>query len=241
MKKDLLRKLSLALGLAAMITGLWAASNVLASKDPSLNGPTNGKKYVHLTKPIKGKEYWFNFNVNDKPKGKGNTYTWISSKTDIATVNNRGFVYAKAPGTTTITCIITTKDGKTIKVPSKKLIVRDNIAKVSIKNPIKAKGKRLANTLVVGEEYDFNRSFESKSGSNKKTSGITRWTVEDDSGEEFAISPSGLVSLDTAGTYTVKAWSFQSKAKYHDWLIDDLKYKDYVTAVSEDYVFEVIE
>lgn len=218
MKTKFLKKLSFVL-VAAMVLSLFVpAAGVFAAKAPTLNS-TN--KYLHLDVEKKNE---FNFNINNKQKGW--EYYWESDDEDVAEVNEKnGVTTATGVGTANITVYITDADGEDVEELTAKVTVRDNIKTVKISNGPED-GK-----LEVDEEYDFNRSFETVSGSTKKTSSITRWTVDPAEGAE--IKDNGVFVASEAGEYTITARSFQSKARFTAWQGDADKYADYVLADDE--------
>jgi hypothetical protein len=217
MKRNFFKKLSFVLASAMVLTTLAPASGALAAGGPKLNST---KKYLHLGRVEEGTNE-FNFNI--KNKGKGWKYEWTSANQDVAKVNAKnGVTTATGVGSTKVTVVISDKDGEELEKLTAKVTVRDNIEVVKISNlPTEA--------IAVGEEYDFNRSYVTESGSSKKTSGITRWEV---SPATATINDKGVFVASEAGEYTITANSFQSKAKYTEWLAS--KDSDLVTAtVSE--------
>jgi len=206
MRKNFFKKLSFVMALAMIVSLIAPAAGVFADTGLSLNS-TN--KYLHLSgKPGKNK---YNFNINGD-KQKGWKYLWTSSNEDVAEVNpSNGVTVAKGVGTAKITVVITDKKGAEVDRLTAKVTVRDNIETVKIAEvPDRA--------LAVGEEYDFNRTFTTLSGSTTKTSSVTRWFVEGENSDKATINDeNGLFVASEAGKYTVVARSFQSKAKYEDW------------------------
>jgi hypothetical protein len=189
-----------------------AAGAFAATKAPKLSAT---KKYLHLDKESYNE---YDFNITNKVKGW--KYKWSSANENVAEVAKNGLVTATGVGTTKVSVVISDKDGDEVDELKATVVVRDNIASVKITNVPTA-------TLAVGASNDFNRSFTTVSGSTKKTSAITRWTVDKDSA---TISDSGLFVATAAGEYTVTARSFQSTAKYESWLADSTKYASYVLA-----------
>lgn len=217
MRTKLFKKLSFVLVAAMVLSLLVPAAGAFAASKPSLNS-TN--KYLHLGVE---KKDTFNFNINNK--GKGWQYYWESSDEDVVTVNEKnGVVKAVGVGKATITCYITDADDEEVATLEATVTVRDNIKELEIVPP---KG---VDAYKVGEEYDFNRNFKTVSGSTKKTSAITRWTVEPEGAE---IDDKGVFVASKAGEYTITARAFQSKAKYNDWKADPVKYEEYVLTTAE--------
>ena len=213
MKKNFFKKLSFVLAGAMVLSTLTPASGAFAAKAPKLNSTS---KYLHLGRE---KENEYNFNVSNKKSGW--KYEWTSANEDVVKVDKKnGVAKATGVGSTKVSVVITDKDGEEVDELKAKVTVRDNIATVKISNP-------LTESLAVGAEHDFNRSFFTESGSTKKTSSITRWTVDS---EKATINEKGVFVATEAGEYTVTARSFQSKAKYESWLTDAEKYAGYVNA-----------
>lgn len=218
MKKNFLKKLSLVLACAMTVSMTAPAADAFAATAPSLSA-----KSVVLHLGVKGKTA-YNFNIkNGKSTYKQQWYVGNSKVLSVKKTN--GVVTAKAAGTTKIGAKITNKKtGKVIKKLYATVYVRDNIASLTITNT------PANNTLKVGQENDFNRSFVAKSGSTTKTSGITRWTVDNTTGA--SITDAGVFKATTAGEYTITANAFQSKTKYNAWLADKTKNAANVTATA---------
>jgi len=214
MKTKFFKKLSFVLAVAMVLSVLYPAAGVFAAKKPKLNATS---KYLHLD--VEGKNE-YDFNISNKQKGW--KYDWESADEDVVVVDNKGVVTATGVGKTKVTVYITDKDGEEVAKLSAKVTVRDNIKEVKITNIPEG------NKLAVGQENDFNRSFVTVSGSTKKTSAITRWTVEPS--DTATIDDKGVFKATKAGKYTITARSFQSKEKYEYWLSDNEAYKDYVLA-----------
>lgn len=215
MKTKFFKKLSFVLVVAMVLSVFYPAAGAFAAaKKPTLNS-TN--KYLHLD--VEGKNK-YNFNINNKQSGW--KYYWESANEDVAVVNSKnGVTTATGVGKTEVTVTITDKNKEVVTKLSAKVTVRDNIKTVKITNIPEG------NKLAVGQENDFNRSFVTVSGSTKKTSAITRWTVDSD---KATINDKGVFVANEAGEYTITARSFQSKAKYEDWKKDADTYAKYVLA-----------
>lgn len=217
MKTKFFKKLSFVLVVAMVLTLFVPAVGAFAAKAPELNST---KKYLHLDVDKKNE---FNFNISNK--GKGWSYAWESDNEDVAVVNEgNGVTTATGVGEAEITVYITDADGEDVDELTATVIVRDNIKEVTIKNPVDG-------TIAVGEEHDFDRSFVTVSGSTKKTSGITRWII--DPAEGATIDEKGVFVATEAGEYTVTALSFQSKARYNNWLEDPVAYAGEVLDTDE--------
>lgn len=221
MKRNFFKKLSFVLASAMVLTTLAPASGALAAGKPKLN---SSSKYLHLGR-VEEKQNEYNFNI--KNKGKGWKYEWTSANEDVAEVNAKnGVTTATGVGKTTVSVVISDKDGEEVTELKAKVTVRDNIETVKISNlPTEA--------IAVGEEKDFNRSYVTESGNDKKTSGVTRWEVTPDTA---TINDKGVFVATEAGEYTITANSFQSKSKYTAWLESEKKDADLVTATTSEKV-----
>ena len=210
MKKRFFKRLSLVLALAMVLSVVSPAAGAFAKPAPSLNSV---KKYLHLGREETDAN-WFNFNIKNKKSGW--KYFWESADESVATVKEtNGVTTAVGVGRTEVTVYITDKDGNDVTDLTAEVIVRDNIEEVTINNPIEK--------LAVGEEHNFNRDFVTEAGRTDKTSAITRWTIDPAEGVELNAN-NGVVVPQEAGEYTITAWSFQSKARYNNWLKDPVKY-----------------
>lgn len=215
MKTKSFRKLSFVLAVAMILSVFYPAAGVFAASKPKLNATSKT-----LLLAVDGRDE-FDFNIKNKKSGWA--YEWESSDTDVAEVDDKGLVTAVGVGSATITVYITDKKtGEEVKELSAKVTVKDNIKTVKISNAPEG------NKLAVGQEYDFNRSYVTNSGSTKKTTSITRWEVTP--AENAKIDDSGLFVANAAGEYTITARSFQSKAKYEAWLADKEANAAYVLA-----------
>lgn len=215
--KKFFKKLSFGLALAMVLSCLSPAAGAFAAAKPALN---ETKKYLHL-----GRDDANSFDFNIKNKKAGWTYEWYVVNSSVISVNEKnGLVTAEGVGTSKVFCDITDKEGNSVAELSATVVVRDNIETVEITNVPED------NKLKVGEENDFNRSFTTEAGSTKKTSSVTRWTVDKDGA---TINDKGVFVAEKAGTYTVTANVFQSAAKYTAWAGNQEKYADYVLATDE--------
>jgi len=219
MKKNFFKKLSFVLALAMIVSVVAPAAGAFAATAPKLNSKS---KYLHLDKDGLND---FNFNVSNK--GTGWTYTWTSEDEKVATVEDNGVVTATGKGTTEISVYIEDKDGEEKATLTATVTVRDNITKLT-GIYLQGANQPAVDKLVVGVDYDFGRKFETFSGSTTKTSGVTRWAVEP---ATATISDSGKFVATAAGDYKITARSFQSSAKYKEWLLDNTL--DYVTATTD--------
>ena len=214
MKKNFFKKLSFVLALAMIVTALAPAAGAFAAKAPKLSATT---KYLYLD--VDGKNV-YDFNISNKVTGW--KYLWSSANEDVAEVNAKnGVTTATGAGKTTVSVVITDKDGEEFDELTATVIVRDNIKELTITN-LPTDGK-----VAVGVAHDFNRSYVTVANKTKGTSGITRWSVDS---TDATITDMGVFTATKAGEYTITARAFQSKAKYTSWLSDATKYASYVTA-----------
>lgn len=124
------------------------------------------------------------------------TISWTSSNPKIATVNSKGTIKAKKPGTVTITA--KAKSAKSAKV------------KVIVKSPIKAKSVSLNKTsftLGKGESTKLVATIKPSNAVNKKIS----WSS---SNKKVAkVDQNGKVTAVGVGTATIKAKTTNGKYK----------------------------
>lgn len=207
MKKNFLKKLAFTMAFATAFTALSPAAGVFAAAKPSL---TVGKTLTLLLGTEREEH-----DINVKNKVAGSKYAWSTSNKAIATVDSKGVVEGQKVGSAKVTLKITLPTKKTQTLTTN-VDVKDNIKEVAINNaPTEA--------LKVGQEHDFNRTIVSTFGGNTKAhkGAITRWEVKDAEGkatETATIDETGVFVATEAGKYTVEAISFQSKAKYADYL-----------------------
>lgn len=200
MKKNFFKKLSFVMALAMLITCLAPAAGVFAAAKPALSYTS---KVLHLSGEPSSNEY--DFWVKNKQSGW--KYAWSSNNENVAVVDNMGLTTAVGVGTAKVTVKIT-KAGKAVATLSAKVTVLDNIKTVTVANPTEK-------SLKVNEEYDFNRNFETLTGSTTRTSSITRWTVDSD--KATVVSTTGVFKATEAGEYKVTATAFQSSYTYGLW------------------------
>jgi len=209
MKTKFIKKLSLVLAVAMVLSVLYPAAGAFAASKPKLNA-----KSKTLILAVEGRDQ-FDFNISNKKSGW--KYTWESSNEDVVEVNEKnGLVTAVGVGKAKVTVYITDKKGEELYRLSADVTVKDNIKTLEITN--KPEG-----ALKIGEEHDFNRSYVTNAGKTKGSTSVTRWEVKPADENTPAngatiVDDSGLFVATKPGTYTVIARAFQSKAKYQDWL-----------------------
>ena len=209
---------------AAVVTNELAATYLNATKI-----------YLHLSSAGNGT---FNFDINEAAKSKGATYLWYVKKDkgnpECVTINARnGIVTANKAGTAYIRCKVTLVDG-TILRPEAKVVVRNNITEVDIRNlPTNM-------TIAAGADTDFDRIIlNTEAGKDKASSGITRWEVEGDTAGVGNATDTGIVSPTKEGEFRIRAICFQSVEKYTLWLKDKILNDKYITAASKWYAIKV--
>lgn len=215
MKKKFFKKLSFVLALAMIISVIAPAAGAFAAAGPKLNSTS---KYLHLDVEDLNE---FNFNIKNKQSGW--KYFWESSDEDVVVVDEKnGVAVATGVGSATVSVTITDKKDKEVKVLSAKVVVRDNIKTVKISNAPEG------NKLAVGEEFNFNRSYVTNSGSTTKTSAVTKWAVEPADGA--TVASNGVFTATKAGTYKLTVSTFQSNAKFKAWSEDAVANADFLLA-----------
>ena len=215
MKKNFLKKLAFTMAFATVFTTLAPAAGVFAASKPSLNV---GKKLTLLLGTEREE-----FDINVKNKVSGSKYEWTTSNKKVATVDKAGVVEGQAVGSAKVTLKITLPTKKTATL-STTVDVKDNIKEVAINNAPKE-------ALKVGQEYDFNRTIVETFGGNTKAhkGAVTRWFLNDT--KTATINDSGVFKATEVGEYEVTAKSFQSVAKYNEYLKSGNA--ELVTATSE--------
>ena len=121
--------------------------------------------------------------------------TWISSDTDVATIDNNGNVIAKSEGSTTITITIvyngqSYNDTFSLKVTAKPIVVKPELSLTSSPSSLKK-----------GNESQLNYSFIDKTNNQALNPQSISWQ----SGNENVVSVnrSGLVTAVNPGTTTI--------------------------------------
>ncbi len=181
----------------------------------------------------------FDFNINKVAQQKGAKYIWYiradKGNPNAVTINSKtGIVTAREAGTAYIRCKITLAGGTVLR-PEAKVIIRNNITRIDISNLPEN------NTITAGEAIDFNELIlDTAGGKEKKTEGIVRWEINQDTADTGKISESGVLTPAKAGTFRVRAVCFQSKDKYNLWLKDKKANNKSITAASNWYKITVV-
>lgn len=208
MKKNFLKKLAFTMAFATAFTALSPAAGVFAAKAPSL---TVGKTLTLLL----GTEDRASHDINVNNKVPGSKYAWKSNNTKVATVNAKnGIVTGKTTGTAKVTLSITLPGVKKAKTLTTTVNVKNNITEVAIKNAPEA-------PIKVGEVYDFNRTIVSTAAGKTVAphkGAITRWEIVSENKADASIDDAGNFVATKGGEYEIVAKTFQSKAKYADYL-----------------------
>lgn len=180
----------------------------------------------------------YNFNIKKDAKQKGAKYSWYINENkgnpDAISIDSKsGVVVAEEAGTAYIRCKITLPDGKVLQ-PEAKVIVRNNITAVDISNI----NENL--TVVSGAAIDFDRKIiDTAAGKGKKTQGITRWEIKEDTAGVGSVSDKGIARTTKSGSFAIRAVCFQSKEKYKEWLSDKENNNHLITAASQWYTVKV--
>ncbi len=184
------KSLTRIIAMLAIITMVFL--DLARSGIPVVNAATTKEKPVLAKTEVRniliGKSY--DFNIKNKPlKAK---YQWKSSKKKVATVNKMGVVKAVAPGTTKITCKITSKEGS--------ITLRATVyVKKPSKNPAKkVKINNMIQSMAVGETYNLNRTY-----TPSKASDSVNWTSSDTTVAK--VNAKGIVTALKDGKVTIKA------------------------------------
>ncbi len=181
----------------------------------------------------------YDFNIKKEVMEAGSTYSWYintnkGNPTSITIDKKTGVVTAKEAGTAYIGCKVTLADGTVLR-PEAKVIVRNNITEVKIKNlPVNS-------SISAGTTYDFNRTIlGTDAGKGVKTQGITRWEIAYDTAGVDTATSQGIVFPTKEGKFKIRAVSFQSTAKYKLWLTNKKANKAYITAASDWATIKVV-
>ena len=186
-KSKILKRIITMLAVISMVfldlagSGIQVANAATTKADPVFKEST----YRNI---LVGKSY--DFNIKNKPSNS--SYQWKSSNRKVATVNNMGVVKAVAPGSTTITCKITT--GKNSIILKAKVIVKEPSKKPATKVEINNK----IQSMAVGETYNLNCTY-----TPSKASESVNWTSSDTS--VAWVNANGVVTTLKNGTVTIKA------------------------------------
>lgn len=219
--------------MALMLTGILGtlptkAEAAISSKAVAAIKLSATSTYLNLGNAVTGT---YNFNIDNKISGS--KYYWYvkedKGNPGSVTINkSNGVVTAQEIGTAYIRCRITLPDGKMIR-PEAKVTVINNITEVEINNLPENM------TMTLGESYDFNRTIiNTEGGTSAKTNGITRWELSGvNTAGVTSVSDSGVVTPKYEGDFTIRAVSFENKAKYDAWLKNKDANTSYVTAASE--------
>ena len=134
-------------------------------------------------------------NTNNNQALQPESITWISSDTDVATIDNNGNVVAKSEGSTTITITIvyngqSYNDTFSLKVTAKPIVVKPELSLTSSPSSLKK-----------GNESQLNYSFIDKTNNQALNPQSISWQ----SGNENVVSVnrSGLVTAVNPGTTTI--------------------------------------
>lgn len=229
-KKELGRwvaRLMLLVMVATTMSGIRPRA-VSAANNISSQYLNNISKYLYLDGD---KKVQYDFNILSSALEKGATYTWYvkqdkGNPESVSIDRKTGVVTAKEAGTAYIRCKITLQN-KTIIRPEAKVIVRNDITQVEIKN-IPANS-----TIAAGREYNFNRTIlNTKAGIEEKTKGITRWEIKDDTAGVKSADDRGKVFPVREGEFRIRAISFSGSREYNLWLRDKSRNEEYITAAS---------
>jgi hypothetical protein len=185
-------------------------------------------KYLYLG--ISGKNT-FDFNINKKVISEVQSCIWYIAEDKgnpkaVKLNPDNGVVTAKSAGTAYLRCEIILTNGTVIN-PEAKVVVINNITEVEIGNIPENK------TVPAGVAYDFNEKIlNTTAGKNVKTSGITRWEIENDT-TGAKVDDDGAVIPKIGGVFSIRAVCFQSIQAYEAWLVNKAANGKSITAASD--------
>ena len=181
--KYIYQKLSILLALVLVISFISPAKVVSAATKPTF---TSSSQNILVGETS---------TLTIKNKIAGATYTWKSSNSNVATVNNKGSITGKSQGEAIVSCkVSTSKQSYTLKC---NIFVKKPATDILIKNKI--------DYILLGESYDLNRSLKPASSND-----IVTWTSSDPS----VISPNemGKFTAKKLGFATITATTLSKKS-----------------------------
>ncbi|WP_343208909.1 Ig-like domain-containing protein [Anaerolentibacter hominis] len=165
------------------------------------------EKVLYLNQDnVTGTKRTYQLKVRNAPANAGSIWDvkWKSGDSKVAKVTGKGLVKAVKAGATDVVCTISSKkSGAVVANLSCRIQVKENAEAVKINNAPDG------NLLAVGDEFDFNRTIETKSGG--RATDKTRWVLSNNTAKA-KVNPDGTVCPTQAGAFTLTAETYQSKS-----------------------------
>lgn len=207
MKKEFIKKLSIAMASALIITSATPAAPASAKASMKMN---RSSKIVYLNDDnMTNTSNAYDFSIKNKPSNwkKAYTFKWYAEDSSVVSVAKGGVVKGKKVGQTTVKCdVIKKSTKKTVKTVETVVTVKANADKVEISNAPED------NKMTIGAAFDFNRKMTAENG--KKATDKTEWFISDP--EVATVDKKGVVTALKAGKFTLTAKTYQSKATKPD-------------------------
>lgn len=203
MKKNFFKKLSFVLALAMIVSVIAPAAGAFAATATKLNSTS---KILVLGQDGKNA---YDFNVLNKKSGV--SYKWTSSKSSVVSVSKTtGVATAVAKGYALLTVKGYDAKGKVVQTLKAHVRVMNDIKSLTIT------GTPAKDTVAVGAENDFNRTYVTQNGDTTGTTSKTVWAVTADgkATTDATISANGVFKATKTGTYEVTAVAFQSASTF---------------------------
>ena len=220
------KKLAFVLAAAMVVTGFAPAAQAKAADEMAIN---KSSQILYVNEGInhkgnegvpagKGNVSVYDFSVKNKPSNWKTAYSfaWSSSNEDVVTVKAGGVATAVGVGKATVYCKVTEKATKKVTTLKTAVEVKENAAKVAIKNADKYDGTTVeVNGVVDLDRVMYNAAGKSTTKKGTLVTDCTRWVAEPSKGVEINQSNGKFTFTEEAeaGDYTLYCETYQS-SKY---------------------------
>ena len=220
------KKLAFVLAAAMVVTGFAPAAQAKAADEMAIN---KSSQILYVNEGInhkgaegvpagKGNVSVYDFSVKNKPSNWKTAYSfaWSSSNEDVVTVKAGGVATAVGVGKATVYCKVTEKATKKVTTLKTAVEVKENAAKVAIKNADKYDGTTVeVNGFVDLDRIMYNAAGKSTTKRGTLVTDYTRWVAEPSKGVEINQSNGKFTFTEEAeaGDYTLYCETYQS-SKY---------------------------
>ncbi|MDD5900054.1 MAG: hypothetical protein PUC73_04040 [Lachnospiraceae bacterium] len=220
------KKLAFVLAAAMVVTGFAPAAQAKAADEMAIN---KSSQILYLNEGInhkgaegvpagKGNVSVYDFSVKNKPSDWKTAYSfaWSSSNEDVVTVKAGGVATAVGVGKATVYCKVTEKATKKVTTLKTAVEVKENAAKVAIKNAADWDGTTVeVNGVVDLDRIMYNAAGKSTTKRGTLVTDYTRWVAEPSKGVEINQSNGKFTFTEEAeaGDYTLYCETYQS-SKY---------------------------